>query len=56
MVDLDLSLQRKLQFMPLIIAVLIVSSTPVTVGLIQIAFGAYAKAPQSPTGPTVERR
>jgi hypothetical protein len=54
MVDLDLFLQRKLQLMPLVLLVLIVSSIPVSAGSIQIAFGAYAKAPQSPTGPTVE--
>lgn len=44
----------KLRVVPLILLLLIVTSIPVSTGSIHIAFGAYAKAPQSPTGPTVE--
>src|SRR5690349_21778224 len=44
----------KLQVVPLFLLLLIVTSTPVTSGSIHVAFGAYAKAPQSPTGPTLE--
>lgn len=54
LVDLDFYSKGKLQLVPLILIVLIVTSTPVTAGSIQVAFGAYAKAPQSPTGPTIE--
>lgn len=54
MVDLYLSMKGKLQFVPLILLVVIITSSPVTAGSIHLAFGAYAKAPQAPTGPTVK--